>query len=61
MNEYIFFGLGFYIALTTCNPKGFAKADMASLLRGILLGLVFWPIGLIFQIYIAIKLLESNK
>lgn len=47
---YFAFGIGFYLALTMCNIKAFMNASAADILRGILMGLVLWPIGLIVQV-----------
>lgn len=55
---YFAFGVGFYVGLALKDPRGFVKADTASLLRGIVLGIVFWPIGLIVQTVFAIGKLK---
>lgn len=56
---YVSFGAGFYIAMCSIDPLGFVKASFAGLLRGMLIGLVFWPIGLIYNVIMAIKVLED--
>jgi len=47
---YFIFGDGFYVGLCCNNSKGFVGADCSSILRGVLIGLIFWPIGLIYSI-----------
>lgn len=56
---YFSFGCGFYIGTSVARVASFVSADLASLLRGILLGLVFWPIGLIIQTIYAVD--ESRR
>jgi hypothetical protein len=59
---YFTFGVGFYIGLVAKEPEGFVSANAAALLRGILLGIVFWPIGLIVQVVFAIfKLSDAER
>jgi hypothetical protein len=58
---YLAFGLGFYIGLSLKDPQGFVKASLASLLRGLLLGIFFWPIGLIVQTYFSLNLLKRSS
>jgi hypothetical protein len=43
-------GLGFYLGLWMNNPLGWMKASAASLLRGLLLGIPFWPVGIVIKI-----------
>ena len=50
---YLAFGLGFYIGMSVI------KADAASLLRGLILAFIAWPVGLIFSVYLAIE--ELNE
>jgi hypothetical protein len=47
---YFTFGVGLYIGLTLNNPMSFLKASAAAIIRGLLLGIVFWPIGIIIKI-----------
>ena len=56
---YLAFGLGFYIGMSVKDPTGFIKADAASLLRGLILAFIAWPVGLIFSVYLAIE--ELNE
>jgi hypothetical protein len=58
---YFTFGLGFYIGLVAKEPEGFVEAKTAALLRGLLLGIVFWPIGLIVQVVFAIMKLSEAE
>jgi len=55
---YLVFGLGFYLGLAIQDPEGFVQADAAAILRGLLLGVVFWPIGLAIKTYFAIEKLR---
>lgn len=52
---YLFYGLGFYTGMAVKDPLSFATADLASIFRGLLLGLFFWPIGLIVAVYLAME------
>lgn len=56
---YFAAGIGFYIGIAMKDPKSFVKADMASLLRGLLLGLVAWPLGMVVQLYFCME--EMNQ
>lgn len=58
ITAYFAFGIGFYLALAMSNIKSFMDATPADLIRGILVGLIFWPIGLVIQLYV--KLMESK-
>ena len=55
LTGYFAFGIGFYLAFTMCNIKSFMDASAADILRGILVGLVLWPIGLIVQVYLMME------
>lgn len=59
MTLYLTFGLGFYLGLALKNPKGFVDAGAGDLIRGVLLGILFWPIGLIVQVIWAINKLNN--
>ena len=59
MVEYFVFGLGLYIGMCINNPTGFVKATAAGLLRGILLCILLWPIGLIVGVVSAIEKLRG--
>jgi hypothetical protein len=61
LTVYLSVGCGFYLGLSAMNPFGFVDANAAGLIRGFLLGLVFWPVGLMYQVYHAIKALEGGK
>lgn len=61
MLEYLIFGAGFYIGMCAKDPSGFIDADLASIIRGLLIGLVFWPIGLTVQIIFAIIDFRGKK
>ncbi len=52
---YFAVGIGFYLGLALKDPKGFVDADAASLTRGLLLGIAFWPIGMLVQLYFCLK------
>lgn len=47
---YFSFGAGMYIGLALNNPMSFMDADAASLIRGFLIGFIFWPVGLVVKI-----------
>lgn len=55
ISHYIFFGLGFYTGMSLKEPATFIHADTASIIRGFLLGILFWPIGLIIQVVHALE------
>jgi len=58
---YFAVGIGFYLGLALKDPKGFINADSAAIIRGLLLGVVFWPIGMIVQTYLSIEALNEKK
>lgn len=57
---YFAFGIGFYIGLCSKDPRGFVNASAAAILRGLLLGILFWPIGLIVRTVWAINELSKG-
>lgn len=58
---YFSFGLGFYTGLALKDPMGFVNASSADLIRGLLLGIVFWPIGLVIQIIFTIERMNNGN
>jgi hypothetical protein len=44
MIEYLFIGLGFYLGCATCRAAKFKDASIFSILKGLICGVVFWPI-----------------
>lgn len=48
--SYLSFGAGMYIGMALNNPMSFMKANSASLIRGVLLCFLFWPVGLVAKI-----------
>lgn len=58
---YLVFGFGFYLGLALKDPKGFINADVDSMTRGMFLGILFWPVGLIVQTHWAINKLSEPK
>lgn len=48
---YALFGAGFYIGLALNNPDSFLEASAVSLIRGLLIGFIFWPIGLVVKLF----------
>lgn len=57
---YFSFGIGFYVGMCVKDPWGFVDASVAAILRGLLLGIVFWPIGLIIQVVFALFEMEVS-
>lgn len=49
---YLAIGLGMYIGMYLNNPMSFTNASAASLLRGVLLCWILWPIGLITKLIV---------
>ncbi len=47
---YFMFGAGMYVGMALNNPMSFLDANAASLIRGLLICFVFWPIGLIVKL-----------
>ena len=47
---YLLVGVGFYVGAAVKDPRGFSDASAASLIRGLIIGIPFWPIGLIIQL-----------
>ena len=56
---YLTFGLGFYIGMALQNPTSFTNADTASLLRGLILGVLAWPIGVMYQLYVVLDKMKK--
>lgn len=44
---YLLVGLGVWLAASAANMESFRGASVISILRGLLLGLLLWPIGLV--------------
>lgn len=60
--SYLVFGLGFYVGLALNNLESFSRADTLSIIRGFLVGCIFWPIGIILKAYwYYIMIIESKK
>lgn len=55
---YFVFGSGMYLGMALNNPISFLDANAAALIRGLLLCLVFWSVGLIFKI---VEILIGDK
>lgn len=53
--NYFVFGLGLYIGLALNNPMSFLDANAAGLIRGFLLAVVFWPIGIVIKLIRILK------
>ena len=47
---YFTFGLGLYIGLALNNPMSFLDANASGLIRGLILGILLWPICIIIRI-----------
>lgn len=58
---YFTFGIGFYVGLCLKEPHGFTSARPADIFRGLILGILFWPIGLIIQTVWAIDSLKAPE
>lgn len=58
---YLALGVGFYIGLALKDPTGFIEATAASLLRGVLIGIFFWPIGMILEVIMALENLKPPR
>jgi hypothetical protein len=56
---YLIFGAGFYVGAASKDPKGFIDASAADLMRGLLIGIPFWPVGLVVQVIFALKSYEK--
>jgi hypothetical protein len=55
LSHYLAIGVGMYAGMCLKDPSGFVKADAASLLRGLIIGIPFWPIGVIIQLIWILK------
>lgn len=58
---YLYIGLGFYLGLAASNPKSFGTSDLSGLIRGILMGFLFWPIGIMFKIALFVYELKEKR
>lgn len=56
---YFIFGIGFYIGLACKEPEGFVNSSVAGLIRGLLLGILFWPIGIVVSLVFAMDRLRN--
>ena len=45
MIYYLCIGFGFYLALAITRKETFKNADFFSILRGLIAGLLLWPLG----------------
>jgi len=54
ISYYLAVGVGVYLSASASHFNSFKNASTVSIIKGILLGLVFWPIG------ITILYLENN-
>lgn len=61
LSYYFIFGLGFYVGMSLKDPKVFIGTDLAGVLKGLLLGLVFWPLGIVVQGILAIEGTNQSK
>jgi hypothetical protein len=43
-------GIGFYLGQWMNNPLGWLEATAAGLIRGVLICIPFWPIGIVIKI-----------
>lgn len=56
---YFAAGVGFYVGLLVKNPKGFLNASLADIIRGLIIGLFIWPIGLVVSVVMVMN--EESK
>jgi hypothetical protein len=42
--------MGLYVGLALKNPMRFLEANTAGLIRGLILGILFWPIGIMIEL-----------
>lgn len=56
MALYLTFGLGFYIGLAVNNPDSFRNASVMSIVRGLVLALLLWPLALILLPFVKDRL-----
>ena len=52
MIEYLCVGLGFYSALAIINRKTFKDASVAEVVKGGVLGIVFWPLAAVYIYFV---------
>lgn len=55
LTHYLAIGTGFYVGTALGNLSSFVNASLAGLFRGLLVGFVAWPIGVILQLIFAVK------
>jgi hypothetical protein len=60
VSEYFIFGAGFYVGMCSMNPVGFVEAPLVGIIRGLLIGFVLWPVGLIWNVVVAIDELKDR-
>ena len=51
MIVYLTIGLGVYLAASAAHSSSFKDASFISIVKGILFGLLLWPIGLVVLYY----------
>ena len=61
MIVYFAIGLGFYLGVSLCRLHSFKGATIMSILRGFILGLLLWPVGIVLLIILNYKESESTS
>jgi len=61
MMVYFAIGLGFYLGVSLCRLDSFKDATVPAILRGFILGLLLWPIGIALLIILDYEKSESTS
>ena len=61
MTTYLAIGLGFYLGISLCRLDSFKDATLVSIVRGFVLGLLFWPIGAVVLVLLDHKNSETTQ
>lgn len=45
---YLAIGLGFYTGVALCRPHTFRGAPVLAIIRGVLFGILLWPLSVVY-------------
>lgn len=51
LRQYLIFGLLFYAVVALLRWRSFKDADIGGILRGVLFGVVLWPVAMLYMLF----------